>query len=744
MQGRALLSLLLGIAWVDSGCGYIDYDYLPQGDQGGGDAVSEDPLLPSADDSEALTPPPTSDGSTVARSCIADVDVQQPAFNLLTSETTFSFQGSFAASLIPSSATLNGNPLTLTPSGDTITIATTLNLDFGSNAFTFESVLDDGTPCSQTLPGLTRSARIRSTTQMMRLDSTSVAVLSNTFDTPIMRIDLTSGHAEPIPTDHVAQGLTISTFSAFAVSQSRSRIYFAENSSDVIYNIDAADGSITTLSGGASGSGPALSNVSAMRFDELNDLLYVADRTTGELLSVHPVTGARTRISGGGTGSGPAISNADTITYNTDRSLFYTLRNNTEILEIVAASGNRTRIASSSVGSGSAFERPRSLAFDTARGRLVYADNRLDAIVAVNPSTGVRSIVSDASVGTGAFSLDGADSLLYDSGTDSYLLALNGALDTLVLEVSPTTGDRSARFAQTVRSSGTVLENFAGDDLGCAVAVGRCYVANDDQVVEIALDTQAARTVTGDGVGSGTALSNPLVAMPNAAATTLYVTDRDLDAILSVDIATGARTVIASAGVGSGAAMYEPVDLVLSEDETQLYFVNGHAGDIAVLDLATGVRTEITSASVGSGPFPSWGPHLEGDWAQNRLLWLDNDAGDFFAVDLATGDRSIISPAQSGLDPYPSYNGATFDPESRFFYFANEASDEIIRIDVDTGARLEVASDAAENNSFADFTVTMGLAWYPATQGLLVLSADGSMRLFHVDPATDERALIFL
>ena len=67
-------------------------------------------------------------------------------------------------------------------------------------------------------------------------------------------------------------------------------------------------------------------------------------------------------------------------------------------LAVVACDGNGGN--SKNIGSGPAFVSPRGIAVE-ADGSLVVVDLGLDAVVRVDPVSGDRTIISDASTGSG-------------------------------------------------------------------------------------------------------------------------------------------------------------------------------------------------------------------------------------------------------------------------------------------------------------------------------------------------------
>ncbi len=67
-------------------------------------------------------------------------------------------------------------------------------------------------------------------------------------------------------------------------------------------------------------------------------------------------------------------------------------------LAVVACDGNGGN--SKNIGSGPGFVSPRGIAVE-ADGSLVVVDSGLEAVVRVDPVSGDRTIISDASIGSG-------------------------------------------------------------------------------------------------------------------------------------------------------------------------------------------------------------------------------------------------------------------------------------------------------------------------------------------------------
>ena len=85
------------------------------------------------------------------------------------------------------------------------------------------------------------------------------------------------------------------------------------------------------------------------------------------------------------------------------------------------------------------FSSPRDMALDAGRGRLVVADLGLDAVVAVDITTGTRTILSDATHGTGPALVD-PERIVVVAGLDEALVITRGSDDLIGVNLAD--GDR--------------------------------------------------------------------------------------------------------------------------------------------------------------------------------------------------------------------------------------------------------------------------------------------------------------
>ena len=210
------------------------------------------------------------------------------------------------------------------------------------------------------------------------------------------------------------------------------RLLVTEATADALMEVDIATGDRRIVSGAGVGSGPALSSLLGLA-EEPGGAVLVVERSADLILRVDPRTGARTVVSGGGTGSGPALVDPIDLVVETDGSILVSVAGATvSVLRVDPASGNRALIASIS-GAGEAH-----LALE-ASGALLATDAGLQGVRRIYPSTGAVTTVSGSGVGSGQLIAAPAGIAVAPGGT---IVVLDAAAE-VVLTVDPETGDRS-------------------------------------------------------------------------------------------------------------------------------------------------------------------------------------------------------------------------------------------------------------------------------------------------------------
>lgn len=262
------------------------------------------------------------------------------------------------------------------------------------------------------------------------------------------------------------------------------------------------------------------------------------------------------------------------------------------------------------------------------------------AMFLIDPTTGNRTIISDNTHGTGpAFTAD-------------YGVTIDSQGDLLVADAGANTSGNGTIRVDPVTGNRTVVSSTTG--LKLAVDGNRILASGGTRLASIDLLTGIATVVSGNGVGTGPALSDLagiLTSGQNA-----IVADFSTSTILNIDLSTGDRSIVSGAGVGGGHTLLNPNELRFEKGGNLL--VASAFGVLSVNPL-TGDRTLLSGSGVGTGPqFTS--PFLTGLGiaADGTVLVLQSDTNGtdptnnvVFAIDPLTGNRTILSDPTHGTGP---------------------------------------------------------------------------------------------
>ena len=237
----------------------------------------------------------------------------------------------------------------------------------------------------------------------------------------------------------------------------------------------------------------------------------------------------------------------------TDQDGLFQVTADDEIFNTISQGGVR--------GSGIRFINPTGIALE-ADGSIVVVDLLRLAVIRVDPKTGNRSTVSGLVVGNGpGFTQPvdiavGGDGTLYVTEPDANVVGQG----PIVLAIDPGTGDRTIVSSQNVGSGpiaapgGIEVESDGSLLVMDALLPGLLRVdpANGDRTL-----------LSGSGAGTGPAFISPggIVLEGNGA---VLVVDSGLRAVLRIDLTTGDREIVSGAGAGSGPAFGAAFDIGLT------------------------------------------------------------------------------------------------------------------------------------------------------------------------------------
>jgi DNA-binding beta-propeller fold protein YncE len=379
------------------------------------------------------------------------------------------------------------------------------------------------------------------------------ALVADPGASAVFAVDLATGAREIISGPGVGFGPALLAPAAVALHLGGAPLV-ADSSLDALFEVGAITGDRSILSGVARGIGPQFARPSGIGSGLSASNLVVADRNA--LYAVARTNGARTLLSGSGAGSGaPFLELADVAVSRATspciRALDAALPG---LVDVQPITGNRTLISGNGVGSGPDFTRPRALfqfsdvsCPDTIwvlEGPLVAAVD-FGTILRVDPATGERTILADATHGTGPILIDpvAMDVDPRPAGPTAIASVLDAGLLAIVL-VDLTTGDRSPGMPlpANIRTPTDLVFDLPRDRLLVTVA--------DPPVL---LSVGATTTILSDATnGLGPLFGRPealelvpsatLGALPSTLAA--YVVDSARGSVLVVDLETGERLIL--------------------------------------------------------------------------------------------------------------------------------------------------------------------------------------------------------
>lgn len=320
---------------------------------------------------------------------------------------------------------------------------------------------------------------------------------------------------------------------------------------------------------------------------------------------------------------------------------------------------------------------PNDISLSSAGDRIFLVDEVLRAVVAVDTTSGQRSVISDTERGTGAV-LNAPGTITQDGATDRVLVG-DG---TQIIAVDLATGNRSL---------------FA--DLGTG-----------NQAIDLTLDTNGARVlvVTTDNVlavpttgGSVTELStgvtlpfnSPGSIVVDSAGDRALVVDSGDASVIAVDLASGARSVLASANVGNGVDLATPLGITLNNAASSALVTDLGSPTVAprivAIELTTGTRTVVSSggsASIGSGQEFSFPVAVVAN--SSSILVIDPALASILSVNETNGNRGVVSSGRVGDGI--EFNGPFsigYDVSNDRALVTDNVTNAIYTVDLDNGAR---------------------------------------------------------
>jgi len=294
----------------------------------------------------------------------------------------------------------------------------------------------------------------------------------------------------------------------------------ANHGGQSLYIVDLTTGNRTVLSSATNGTGTLFTTPVGLARDSSGNIYVGEDGLRGHIFKIDPRTGNRTVISSSvapTVGTGGFLAQIYGLAIDANGNIIAADTGSAAIYRIDPSTGNRTVLASSTIGTGAAFSSSFAVIVNPDASIVWVTDAALQPLISLNPATLVRTVVSSSSgtlVGTGA-AFNSPTGLIRLS--DGSYLVVNFSGANYLLRVDPTTGNRTVVSGASV-GSGSTLGSRYSDAVDTA---GNYYIADysSNAIVKVDPLTGNRTTVSKSGtIGSGPAFNGPIGMLGQAVA----------------------------------------------------------------------------------------------------------------------------------------------------------------------------------------------------------------------------------
>lgn len=411
----------------------------------------------------------------------------------------------------------------------------------------------------------------------------------------IYSVKLSTGERVVISNASTGTGVGLGTPNGIELDIANNRLWVA-SFSGVIIEVDIDTGDRQQLAGGSGfaedGTNLQLSRPSDLAFDEVEGL-FIVDEFRAALFNKEIATGTTRIISSGGVGKGAGFAtdliNLSGVGLDESRNRLYVAESTGSVIAVDLASSNRTTIIGPHSGE-IGFHGINDMVFDQSEDTVFTINDK--AIISVDPDTGVREINSGPSIdGT---SLEAASSVAIDTDRERFLVTEFAHGNQALFAVDKATGVREI-LSDSIIGSGPNFQSPSGSAIS---ANGEFAFITDyghsDELFSVDLNNGERRVISSDSIGVGTNFSTPNDVVVSNEASQVYVSDRDLQAIIKVDVLTGDRNIISGPDVGQGPSLIWPTRMSFDKDRNLIYLVDTGHSAVFVLNPLTGDRVMLS------------------------------------------------------------------------------------------------------------------------------------------------------
>ncbi|MDX1696780.1 MAG: PQQ-binding-like beta-propeller repeat protein, partial [Thiohalobacterales bacterium] len=522
----------------------------------------------------------------------------------------------------------------------------------------------------------------------LRLDAANNRILVSDVVT-LLAVDLATGDRAIISDNSgsFGTGPNFQQIRGVDIDSANNRLLVADQTINAILAVDPVTGDRTIFSNTTNGTGTDFSNLRDVVIDAPSGRALVSDITLDAIFAVDLATGNRTVISqfSTGTGTGPDMGRPTHLALDhAGQRLLIAAYEQFGVYAMDLLTGNRTLISGNSSHVGPEFVRIRGVVLQAGERRALVVDTNGRSLLSVNlaPVIGERTYLSRGSAGVGAGTDFGTG--VYDVAVDA---ANNRAFVTdidadAVWSVDLESGDRTI-LADATTGTGPALNNPA--TLALDEATGTLYVGGLGNVLYAVDSTSGDKTIISDSTtGTGPwGNAHEDIALDKANSRVLMI-EGFSDRILAIDLATGNRTILSdNVSAGTGPLFVRPVGIVMDADNNRALATDyeGASGRLFAVDLTTGDRTILSDNTTGSGLQLGVVQYLALDERNNRV-YVSNNNDSFYTIDLATGDRDQFYNSGGPGPEFGNSRGLAYDVAHGRLLVADEGLDAVLTLDI--------------------------------------------------------------
>ena len=496
----------------------------------------------------------------------------------------------------------------------------------------------------------------------MVLDGTRNRVLvADANQDALVAVDLDSALPTRVPDSALPRPIYNPPVATMAMDPDQRRLWLASSEIEVrtiLLWLDLITGERRVVADATTGSGIGLFDITAIAVDAAGNRVLLFDAEHQAVVAVDQATGERTVLASVGVGSGPALAGVSCMAVDAARSRLLAAATweqqdvlHQALIAVDLSTGDRTVIADDSTGAGPAPGPARGLDLEPGGNRawLSVADGFLSKVIAVDLSTGDRTLIAE--LGVSDQRLPGIGALVRDPARDRVLV-----LDDPRRIMAVGQGGAAAPWLnQVIIGLGPFLSTSQAlglDDVrGRAFFLGR---PREGEVMSLGIWPQEIagwRSFVTESNGSRRGplrgARDMILDLPRDRA---IVSSNDKEfgtsVLYSLDLDSGEHAKLA----GPGTALGPLPDLLGSiAMDTLHHSILGVTPDTLLsVDLSTGGYIVISDAATGTGPALANPRGLAVDARQQRAIVV-NDEVSLLSIELETGDRSTLS--ELGIGP---------------------------------------------------------------------------------------------